>query len=37
VVLDLDDGVPLLPGMRTDVLFKEAGVASQNTPVAKTD
>jgi HlyD family secretion protein len=25
VVLDLDDGVPLLPGMRTDVLFKETG------------
>lgn len=24
VILDLDDGVPLLPGMRVDVLFKEA-------------
>ena len=36
VVLDLDDGVPLLPGMRTDVLFKEAG-AAQKTPLAKTD
>jgi HlyD family secretion protein len=25
VILDLDDDVPLLPGMRVDVLFKEAG------------
>ncbi len=36
VVLDLDDGVPLLPGMRTDVLFKEAETM-QKTPVAKTE
>jgi HlyD family secretion protein len=36
VILDLDDGVPLLPGMRTDVLFKEAE-AMQKTPVAKTE
>ncbi len=36
VVLDLDDGVPLLPGMRTDVLFKETGVA-QEPPAAKTN
>ncbi|MFY9642599.1 MAG: HlyD family efflux transporter periplasmic adaptor subunit [Rhodomicrobium sp.] len=35
VILDLDDGVPLLPGMRTDVLFKEA--EGQKTPVAKTE
>jgi HlyD family secretion protein len=34
VVLDLDEGVPLLPGMRTDVLFKEA---QDKTPVAKTE
>ncbi len=34
VVLDLDDGVPLLPGMRTDVLFKEA---QEKTPLAKTE
>ncbi len=27
VVLDLEEGVPLLPGMRTDVLFKEAAAA----------
>jgi HlyD family secretion protein len=33
VVLDLDEGVPLLPGMRTDVLFKEA----QKAPVAKSE
>ena len=33
VVLDLDDGVPLLPGMRTDVLFKEA----REKPVAKSE
>lgn len=25
VILDLDDGAPLLPGMRVDVLFKESG------------
>jgi hypothetical protein len=36
VVLDLDDGVPLLPGMRTDVLFREADAAQKN-PGAKTD
>ncbi len=36
VILDLDDGVPLLPGMRTDVLFKEAE-AMQKTPLAKTE
>ncbi len=36
VILDLDDGVPLLPGMRTDVLFREAE-AMQKTPVAKTE
>ena len=36
VILDLDDGIPLLPGMRTDVLFKEAE-AMQKTPVAKTE
>ncbi len=35
VILDLDDGVPLLPGMRTDVLFKEA--EGQKTPLAKTE
>jgi HlyD family secretion protein len=34
VILDLDDGVPLLPGMRTDVLFKEA-VAMQKSSIAK--
>jgi HlyD family secretion protein len=33
VVLELDEGVPLLPGMRTDVLFKEA----QKAPQAKTE
>ena len=36
VILDLDDGVPLLPGMRTDVLFREAD-AAQKAPDAKTD
>jgi HlyD family secretion protein len=36
VVLDLDEGVPLLPGMRTDVLFKETS-ESQKTPAAKTN
>jgi HlyD family secretion protein len=36
VVLDLDDGVPLLPGMRTDVLFKEAG-AMQKSSIAKSE
>ena len=36
VILDLDDGVPLLPGMRTDVLFREAD-AAQKGPAAKTD
>ncbi len=34
VVLDLNDGVPLLPGMRTDVLFRETSEA-RNTPAAK--
>jgi HlyD family secretion protein len=34
VILDLDDGVPLLPGMRTDVLFREA-VAMQKSSIAK--
>jgi HlyD family secretion protein len=36
VILDLDDGVPLLPGMRTDVLFKEAE-ALKKTPLAKSE
>ncbi|MGO9473392.1 MAG: HlyD family secretion protein [Rhodomicrobium sp.] len=36
VILDLDDGVPLLPGMRTDVLFKEAE-SLQKSSVAKTE
>jgi HlyD family secretion protein len=36
VILDLDEGVPLLPGMRTDVLFKEAE-AMQKSSVAKTE
>ena len=36
VVLDLDDGVPLLPGMRTDVLFKEADTMHK-TPLAKAE
>ncbi|MGO9484848.1 MAG: HlyD family secretion protein [Rhodomicrobium sp.] len=36
VILDLDDGVPLLPGMRTDVLFKEAETM-QKTPLATTE
>jgi HlyD family secretion protein len=36
VVLDLDEGVPLLPGMRTDVLFKEAA-ASPASSAAKTE
>lgn len=36
VVLDLDDGVPLLPGMRTDVLFKEAETMPKSS-VAKTE
>jgi HlyD family secretion protein len=31
VVLDLDEGVPLLPGMRTDVLFKEAETAPKSS------
>ena len=34
VILDLDDGVPLLPGMRTDVLFREAD-AAQKTPAPR--
>jgi HlyD family secretion protein len=36
VILDLEDGVPLLPGMRTDVLFKEAE-AMQKSSVVKTE
>jgi HlyD family secretion protein len=36
VILDLDDGVPLLPGMRTDVLFKEAS-AMQKSSIAKSE
>ena len=36
VILDLDDGVPLLPGMRTDVLFKETE-ALQKSSIAKTE
>jgi HlyD family secretion protein len=36
VVLDLDDGVPLLPGMRTDVLFKEAA-AMQKSSIARSE
>ncbi len=36
VVLDLDEGVPLLPGMRTDVLFKEAESMPKSS-VAKTE
>ncbi len=31
VVLDLDDGVPLLSGMRADVLFKEASVLEKSS------
>jgi HlyD family secretion protein len=31
VVLDLDEGVPLLPGMRADVLFKEAGAMQKSS------
>jgi len=31
VVLDLDENVPLLPGMRTDVLFKEAEALQKNS------
>jgi HlyD family secretion protein len=33
VVLDLDDDVPLLPGMRTDVLFKEAEAMQKSSSV----
>jgi HlyD family secretion protein len=36
VILDLDDDVPLLPGMRTDVLFREAG-AMQKSSIVKTE
>jgi HlyD family secretion protein len=36
VILDLNDGVPLLPGMRTDVLFKETSGA-QDTTASKTN
>jgi HlyD family secretion protein len=31
VVLDLAEGVPLLPGMRTDVLFKQSGALAKNS------
>ena len=30
VVLDLEEGVPLLPGMRVDVLFREGAVKSSS-------
>ena len=33
VVLDLEGNVPLLPGMRADVLFKEAGAMQKSTGV----
>jgi HlyD family secretion protein len=33
VVLDLDENVPLLPGMRTDVLFKEAETMQKSSDV----
>jgi HlyD family secretion protein len=35
VVLDLEEGVPLLPGMRVDVLFRE-GAAAQKSSSAST-
>ena len=31
VVLDLEEGVPLLPGMRVDVLFREAAAAPKSS------
>jgi multidrug resistance efflux pump len=31
VVLDLEEGVPLLPGMRVDVLFREAAAAQKSS------
>lgn len=31
VVLDLAEGVPLLPGMRVDVLFREAGAMQKSS------
>jgi len=31
VVLDLEDGVPLLPGMRVDVLFREAAASQKSS------
>ncbi len=33
VVLDLEEGVALLPGMRVDVLFREAGAAQKSSAV----
>jgi HlyD family secretion protein len=33
VVLDLEDGVPLLPGMRMDVLFKAADAAAKSSGI----
>jgi len=34
VVLDLEEGVPLLPGMRVDVLFREAAAAQKSSSVS---
>ena len=34
VVLDLEEGVPLLPGMRVDVLFREAAAAPKSSSAA---
>jgi HlyD family secretion protein len=31
VVLDLEDSVPLLPGMRVDVLFREAAASQKSS------
>ncbi|MGB9165085.1 MAG: secretion protein HlyD, partial [Rhodomicrobium sp.] len=31
VVLDLEEGVPLLPGMRVDVLFRESATAQKSS------
>ncbi len=33
VVLDLEDGVPLLPGMRVDVLFREAAALQKSSEI----
>jgi HlyD family secretion protein len=33
VVLDLEDGIPLLPGMRMDVLFKAADAAAKSSGI----